>query len=132
MTAPPQTESVIQAEILRTFGRIPSLRLWRQYTGSAVPIWARQSLIGDSVSIHTIAQLPRIKFSIPGAADITGILPDGRRLEIEVKSATGKQSKQQEKFEAMITKLGGVYVLARSEEDVWNGLREAGYENLQC
>jgi hypothetical protein len=39
-----------------------------------------------------------VAFGYPGAGDITGILPDGRRLEIECKSATGRQSEKQKRL----------------------------------
>ena len=65
-----------------------------------------------------------VRFGIPGQADLTGILPDGRRLEVEVKSPTGRQTRDQKNFQRMIEKFNGIYVLARSVEDVWNALRE--------
>ena len=93
-------EKTIQNEILRTFGTLSSLRLWRANTGVA--------RIGTRV----------VRFGIPGQADLTGILPDGRRLEIEVKSPTGRQSSAQKAYERMIKRFNGVYILARSVEDV--------------
>ena len=86
------------------------MRLWRANTGVA--------RIGRRV----------VRFGVPGQADLTGILPDGRRLEVETKSATGKQSKDQRNFQRMIERFGGVYVLARSVEDVKRELLRAGYE----
>lgn len=58
-----------------------------------------------------------VKFGTPGAADLSGILIDGTRIEIEVKTATGRQSKQQQAFQAMIERFGGIYILARSADD---------------
>jgi hypothetical protein len=63
-----------------------------------------------------------VSFGYPGSADITGILPDGRRLEVECKSATGKQSSKQKQFEEKIRASGGVYILTRSVEDLERGL----------
>ena len=99
-------EKELQNEILRTFGTIPRLRIWRANTG--------------------VAQIDKrfIRFGIPGQADLTGILPDGRRLEIEAKSPTGRQSDDQKNFQRMIEKFDGLYVLARSVDDVWNALRK--------
>ena len=59
---------------------------------------------------------------ILGLPDIIGILPDGRFLGVECKSKTGKQTDWQKIFEKDTTERGGVYVLARSVED----LQEAG------
>ena len=103
MAPPPPTgssEKAIQNDILRAFGTLPGLRLWRANTGVA--------RIGTRV----------IRFGIPGQADLTGILPDGRRLEIEVKSPTGRQSPEQIAFQGMIEKFHGIYIFARSIDDV--------------
>ena len=98
------TEKQIQNAILRAFGTLPQLRLWRANAGAA--------LMGRRF----------VHFGLPGQADLTGILPDGRRLEIEVKSSTGRQSREQVSFERMIRRFGGLYVLARSVEDVREAL----------
>jgi hypothetical protein len=66
-----------------------------------------------------------VKFGTPGAADLSGILEDGRRIEIEVKTATGRQSEQQKRFQAMIEKFNGIYILARSIEDAERGIENA-------
>ena len=58
-----------------------------------------------------------IRFGIKGQADITGILPDGRRLEIEVKRDSA-QSREQKNFADRIRSSGGVYILAHCVEDV--------------
>ena len=68
-----------------------------------------------------------VRFGIPGQADITGILPDGRRLEIEVKSASGRQSNDQQNFQKMIERFNGLYILARSVNDVTQALSMEGY-----
>jgi len=94
------TEREIQLAILREFGTRPSMRIWRANVGVA--------RIGRRV----------VRFGVPGQADITGILPGGRRIEIEVKSPTGRQTPDQVNFQRMIERFGGLYVLARSVEDV--------------
>jgi hypothetical protein len=63
-----------------------------------------------------------VTFGYPGSADILGVLPDGRFLAVECKSPTGKQSDKQKAFEAKIVANHGVYILARSVEDLKNGL----------
>ena len=97
-------EKELQNAILRAFGTIS--RFWRANTG--------------------VAQIGKrfVRFGSPGQADLTGILPDGRRLEVEVKSATGRQTRDQKSFQRMIEKFNGVYVLARSVEELRNALRE--------
>lgn len=103
-------EKDVQNEILRTFATRPDLRLWRANVGVA--------RVGKRV----------VRFGIVGQADLSGILPGGVRLEIECKSATGEQRKEQRWFQEMIEKFGGCYVLARSVDDVWEALRGYGIE----
>lgn len=95
------TEKQIQNQILRTFGTRSDMRLWRANVGAAR--FGRQT----------------VRFGIPGQADLTGILPSGLRLEIEVKSASGVQTAEQRAYQSIIERFGGVYVLARSVDDVW-------------
>ncbi len=102
------TEKQIQNEILRTFGTLPGLRLWRANVGVA--------RIDNRV----------VRFGVPGQADLTGILPDGRRLEIEVKSSDGRQTREQIAYQTMIERYHGVYILARSVADVRDQLARRG------
>ena len=100
-----KSEHQIQNEILAEFGARKDMRIWRQNTGAIV--------IDNRM----------VKFGVPGQADITGLLiPSGRRLEIEVKNAKGRQREAQKKFQAMIEKSGGIYILARSVDDVYEKL----------
>jgi hypothetical protein len=92
--------------ILGSLGRIKSIRVWRQNSG-----------------MLPNAQGRMVQFGTPGAADITGILPDGRRLEIEVKTPTGRQSEQQKRYQAMIERFNGVYILARSVDEAVNAVK---------
>ena len=97
------TEKQMQNEILRYLADKP-LRIWRQNTGV--------SKHGNRI----------VRYGIPGQADLSGILPDGRRLEIEVKTVNGRQSTAQKNWQKMIEKFNGVYILARSVDDVKKGL----------
>ena len=88
-------EKTIQARVVKWLER-HGFFVWRNSTGTF-----RQ---GDRY----------VQCGIPGQADITGILPGGRRLEVEVKTATGRASKAQLRFREKIEAAGGLYVLARS------------------
>jgi hypothetical protein len=63
-----------------------------------------------------------VRFGYPGSPDILGILPGGKMLCVETKSAKGKLSEAQEAFRGYVERAGGVYVVVRSLED----LRGAG------
>ena len=92
-------EKKLQNDILREFATRPDMRLWRSNTGI--------SKFGDRF----------VSFGIKGQADMTGIVADGRRLEIEAKAAS-KQTPEQAAFQKTIVRFGGIYILARSIEDV--------------
>ena len=94
------TEAVLQRLIL---GRLQHAGIfaWRANTGAAQR--------GDQV----------IRFGHRGQSDILGALPPaGRMLAIEVKSETGRQRPDQQLFGERVRAMGGLYVLARSLDDV--------------
>lgn len=104
-------ERLIQNDILREFATKSPIRLWRNNSGKA-------NYAGQVVT-----------FGVPGQGDLSGIVfPTGRRLEVEVKSTIGRQSEQQKNFQRMIETMGGIYILARSVEDVRAGLRRNGVD----
>lgn len=104
------TEAAIQSEIHRVIGSRADVRLWRRNIGAA----------RDPRTYRLI------RFGFPGQADLSGIWrrPDGAgiRLEIEVKGPRGRLTDKQRQFGEMIDRLGGVYIVARSVEDVEKGL----------
>lgn len=61
-------------------------------------------------------------FHIRGVSDILGILPDGRLLAIEVKSAKGVLTDFQKDFLEKIKGRNGVAITARSLRDVESAL----------
>lgn len=96
------SESEIAPRVLKRLGSRPDTRMWRQNTGVA------RTMDGKRV----------IRFGIVGGGDYSGILrPFGTRVEIETKSAIGEQSEQQERFQTMIESFGGIYVLAKNENE---------------
>jgi hypothetical protein len=105
------TESAIVRDVLRVLGARPDMRVWRQNTG-----------FGRALSNGAV-----IKFGIIGGGDLSGLLKDGRRIEIEVKTLHGRQSLQQRQFQKMIETFNGVYIVARSAEDAVEQLKKQGY-----
>lgn len=73
----------------------PNVRIWDAATG------VYRSYDGSRV----------IRVGIDGQADITGILPDGRRLEIEAKTKDDKQRESQKNFQKMIEERNGIYIV---------------------
>ena len=86
--------------ILARLNLIPGVLAWRQNTGAA------RTPSGGFV-----------RFGVPGQADITGLLPGGRRLEIEVKAPGGRTTREQDTFGARILEHGGVYIVARTLDE---------------
>lgn len=98
------SEKEIQNQILIRFGARHDMRIWRNNTGAIK--------VGERF----------VSFGLKGSADILGLLRGGRFLAIEVKAASGRQSPDQKSFQKMIEDFGGLYILARSVEDVERGL----------
>ncbi len=104
-----KSEAFVLFDVLSAWGSHPLLRLWRQNTGAAM------------------VKGRLVRFGIPGTPDLCGLmLPSGRFLGIECKTVKGRQSDDQKSFERMITKFGGLYVLARSLADVDQALAAIG------
>lgn len=65
-------------------------------------------------------------FGLPGSPDIIGILPGGRFIGVECKKPLGPkggtngsvQSPDQAAFQRECERVGGIYILARSMDDV--------------
>ena len=107
-----RAEKDIVAAIMNYLAIRPDLVVWRQNVGA--------------LSIEGATGNRFIRFGRVGQADITGIMAGGRRLEIEVKGPKGRQSDTQREFEAEISRLGGLYFIARSVQDVIDALPEVG------
>lgn len=100
MAVPAQTEGQLQDSIRLALGREPDVLLFRNNIGHAV-------MRGGA----------RVTFGVggPGGADLIGIFR-GRFLAVEVKTPTGRQSKEQRMFQQLIEGRGGVYLMPRSVE----------------
>jgi hypothetical protein len=100
------TENELQRQILDALAAIKGVVVWRSNTGV--------SRSGGRF----------VRFGVKGQGDITGLLPGGRRLEIEVKTATGKVSEEQLEFGVRINSHGGLWFVARSVEEALNKILE--------
>lgn len=65
-----------------------------------------------------------IRFGYVGSGDILGVIPPtGKLLSIECKTKKNKPSHKQEEFMELVVRAGGIAFVARSIEDVQDGLR---------
>ena len=98
------SERDVLAGVLIAVTALPGVMAWRSNTGAAVNAWGR-----------------KVQFGLPGTPDILGCVR-GTFVGIEVKSATGRQTLEQVRFQAQFEASGGLYILARSVDDAINGL----------
>lgn len=103
-------ESEIQTEVRLALGREPDLCLWRNNIGVAE------------------ARGHKIRFGVggPGGADLIGVFR-GRFVAVELKTPIGKQSEEQQTFQRLVERKGGVYVVLRSAAEA-----VAWIERLKC
>ena len=82
-----------------------------------IPAWRRNT--GKTIYKGKDGKDRHVSFGLKGAGDIEGILPPhGRHLEVECKLPDKEQSADQKAFQAMTEKAGGIYILARSVDDL--------------
>lgn len=58
-----------------------------------------------------------LRYGLKGSADILACI-DGRFVAVEAKCGRDKQQPEQIRFQTAIEKAGGIYILARSVDDV--------------
>lgn len=102
-------EGEVQAKIIPYLERRGDVFVWRNNTGS-----------------YQCAPGRWLSYGYPGSADIIGLwAPSGRLLCVECKRPKGgRQSAEQIRFQENVTNHGGIYILARSIEDVARTLGE--------
>jgi len=105
-----KSEANIKAEILLWLSEQSNIIAWNNPTGLA------KSMDGKY----------HIRFGLVGSPDILGVIgPPGRFLGIETKTLRGKQRESQKRFQKAFEAQGGLYMVARSVDDVREGLDEA-------
>ena len=105
-------EKSVQNDILEACGGLPFIRLWRQNTGAA------------RYKDPATGKERWVRFGLPGAPDLTGVLRCGIRVDVEVKSETGTASEEQERYARMAAAFGVLYVLARAVPHVQSKLAQ--------
>ena len=100
-------ERTIKAAILVRLSQLGCFA-WNNPTGVAVPLGQKHA----------------VRYGNPGAPDVLAIVPGGRLLAVECKSARGRQRPEQRAWQLRCEAVGGVYVVARSVEDVERAVRK--------
>jgi VRR-NUC domain len=104
-----QPEHVIQTNVRIALGELDDVVLWRNHTGVTQ---------GDE-------RVRRYGLCV-GSSDLVGILsPSGRFIAIEVKSDSGRTTKEQELFLALVRRMGGFACVVRSVDDALQAVARA-------
>lgn len=85
-----------------------------ELSGRGVMCWKNQT--GVARAMDNPQRI--IKFGLKGSADILGVMPGGRAIAVECKTGTGRQHGKQPQFQKAFETRGGLYVLARSIDDL--------------
>ena len=106
-------ETKIMNTILMALSKAGCL-LFRNESAGA---WVGKVLHKDANQV-TLTDARMIRFGLAvGSADIIGIAPCGRFLAIEIKTSTGRPTKEQLRFIEAVNNAGGIAGIARSVED---------------
>ncbi len=118
-------KSILNAALV-SVSALPETMIWRNNTGMAWSGTQVPTRPGSTVVIRpgmvVLMDARPVRFGLAGSGDILGV-SKGRALAIECKTLTGRQSVDQGKFQRAFEAAGGVYVLARHEDDACNAVR---------
>lgn len=112
-------ETKIQRNIMMALSSAGCL-IFRNETARA---WVGQIIhkAADHVTLQNAIMVP---FGLAvGSSDIIGITPDGKFLAVEVKTKTGRLSKQQQSFIEAVNNQGGVAFVARTVDEALRGIK---------
>jgi hypothetical protein len=100
------SEAKVQDDIRIALGQRPDFIAWRNNVGVAKH-WNEKTQREDIVKYGLCA----------GSSDLVGIARGGRFVALEVKSETGRVTKEQATFIALVRHMGGVGEVVRSVEE---------------
>jgi len=122
------SEKKIQNDALVGITALPETMAWRHNTGQAWQGRAVDVPVGHTIRVtpgmKILADARPVKFGLEGSADVIGATRR-KPLAVELKTATGPQRTAQLLFERAWTKVGGIYILARSADEAIERTRKA-------
>jgi hypothetical protein len=98
-------ETTLMHDILIAISALPGSLWWRQQSGV----------------FQTLNRRELVRSGIPGMADIGGIFR-GHSVQVEVKTPTGRLSKEQKRWKTAVEKAGGIFITGRNPADVLDSL----------
>lgn len=107
-------ETIIQRKIMLALSEA-GCTIWRNEVAGA---WVGKQLHKDRDQI-TLTSARMVVFGVggKGGSDLVGIAPDGRFLAVEVKTAKGRPSHEQNTFIDAVNAAGGIGGIARSPDE---------------
>lgn len=88
--------------------------IWRNEVSGA---WVGKVIHKDSDQV-TLSNARMIRFGLAiGSSDLIGVAPNGQFLAVEVKTKTGRASKEQTQFIKAVRAAGGIAGIARSPQE---------------
>jgi len=108
------SESALVASIRLALGKDARVVLWRNNTGSALQDFGAGGM-------------RPLKYGLcVGSSDLIGIVaPHGRLIALEVKTSTGRVTREQQQFLNLVEKMGGVARVVRSVDDALRAIEDA-------
>ena len=100
-------EAALQQQIRLALGLRDDIMMFRINVGKFRPLDGGQRVIQSAPE---------------GTPDLLGVIAPGRAFAIEVKAQRGKQRQVQAAWQLAWERRGGIYILARSLDDVYKGL----------
>ena len=120
-----KTESPILAESLCAVSELPRSLIYRNNTGQGWQGKRMDTPVGEYVRVVPgmviLADARPVRFGLVGSGDMMGTV-EGFAVAGETKTLTGPQREGQKLFQMAWQKAGGIYVLARSAQDMVNGI----------
>lgn len=115
------SEKRVLAEQLIALTELPETCAWRHNSGQAWQGKRQDFYPGTSIPVPpgvvVLKDARPVKFGLEGSGDIIGAI-QRRPLAVESKTLTGRQRDTQILFERAWVKAGGIYILARSADEM--------------
>jgi hypothetical protein len=115
-----RSEKSIMNATLVAVSSLPDALVWRNNSGQAWQGGRVQARIGSQITVQPgmvlLANARPVTFGLTGSADIIGAI-QGRPVAVESKTDSGRQAPEQVAFQRQWVKAGGLYVLARTENE---------------
>lgn len=115
-----RSESDIQKSVMLALSEAGCI-VWRVNTGTG---WQGTVLHKTADQITLGNCRPLRAGLVKGGADLIGISPSGRFLGVEIKTAKGRVSDDQQRFISAVNDAGGVAFVARSADDALRELAD--------